>query len=92
MGKRAVEHSDRAIRGGRGEAASPTTRQVHLGAPPAPAALLAVAEELGRLMARRLLTSSDYRKGYSLPKSLIGLTFNAVMLLLAYYLIAWLRR
>ena len=48
-----------------------------------PAALVAFAEELGRLLARRLLADLDCRRGYSLPESLLGAVTLVLLLLLA---------
>ncbi len=71
---------------------APAMRLDQQGAEASPAALVTFAEEFGTLLARQLLAGPNRRRGYSLPEELVGLAFNAVMLLLAYCLMAWLRR
>ena len=63
------------------EASSSRADRHAVEAPSAP--LLALAEELGRLLARRLLTDQG-RRGYSLPE----LLFGAVVVAIVWVLIA----
>ena len=44
------------------------------------------------MIARQLLADPNRRRGYLLPGGMVGLAFNATMLLLLYGLAAWLRR
>ncbi len=54
-----------------------------------PAALVDLAEELGRLLARRLLADPGSRRGYSLPETLIGATIMAMMWFLIARTLSW---
>ena len=44
------------------------------------------------MVARQLLADPNRRRGYSLPEGIVGLTINAIMLVIAYYVETWLRR
>ena len=92
MGRRVAQPSDGAVPEKRGGSGSSAVRQAYPSTPPAPEALLAFAEELGRMVARQLSADPNRRRGYALPQLLIGLTFNAAMMVIAYWLLAWLRR
>ena len=52
------------------------------GAEPSPAALVTFAEELGRLLARRLLDVPGSRRGYSIPEILLGASVMAFIWIL----------
>ncbi len=53
-------------------------------------ALIDIAEELGRLLARRLLADPGRRRGYSLVEILLGATVMVVMWVLIARLLGWL--
>ncbi len=55
----------------------------------ASAALLALAEELGRLLARRELTAIRNRRGYTLPELLLGLSVMVVVWILIAGALSW---
>jgi len=65
-------------------AASSLTSAMVTPTPDVPTALLDLAEELGRLLARRELAPPNRRRGYSLPELLLG----AAVVALAWVLVA----
>ena len=68
---------------GGGEVNTATPRQAEQpAAGAATARLVVLAEELGRLLARRELARPDHRRGYSLPEALIGATVAAFVWIL----------
>lgn len=56
----------------------------------ASAALMALAEELGRLLARRELADIRNRRGYTLPELLLGMSVMAVVWILIAGALSWL--
>ncbi len=80
MARKARSNSPRTGGGEANVAAPPEAKQSAGGA--AAAGLVVLAEELGRLLARRELARPDRRRGYSLPEALIGATVAAFVWIL----------
>ena len=78
----------RASCGAATAAGPPQVEQPAAGA--ASAALIALAEELGRLLARRELAAIRNRRGYGLPELLLGLSVMAVVWVLIAGALSWL--
>jgi len=76
---------------GHSAAPSPTSAMV-IPTPDIAAALLDLAEELGRLLARRELARPNRRRGYSLPELLLGAAVMALAWLLVSRFLGWLPR
>ena len=71
---------------------APAMRLNQQGAEAPPTALVTFAEELGRLLARRLLNVPGRRRGYSLPEILLGASAMAVVWILIARTLGWLVR
>ena len=91
MEREAATSSIQAIPEGQGGSASSVAQQEGLSAAPTSAALIAFAEEFGRMLACQLLTDPNRRRGYCLPEGMAGLAIDAVMVLLTYYMLCWVR-
>ena len=82
MRKYARERARLAVPDGQGGVTSPAVQDGPPPNPPASACLGNFAEELGRVLARRLLAVPDMRRGYSLPELLLGAVGLALLWLL----------
>ena len=76
---------------GHSAASSPTSAMI-TPTPDVHAALLDLAEELGRLLARRELARPNGRRGYSLPELFLGAAVMALVWLLVLRFSGWLPR
>lgn len=91
MRRRAEKSSVRAKAHGRSGTTSSVAELENPSAPPTPEALIAFAEEFGRLLARQLLTDPSRRRGYGLPLGLVGLIVTAILSLVVAQVLCWLQ-
>ena len=90
MRRRAEQSSARAITERRGESASSSTHQERLDASPTAERLVAFAEELGRLLARRELAKIGSRRAYSMAELVLGASVMATAWVLIARALGWL--
>lgn len=89
MGRKLVETPIGGTGERPGAIAVPATRQDHPSVSSTSEALIALAEEFGRLLARQELARPYRRRGSSLPEVLVGAVIMALFWLLVAHLLSW---
>ena len=89
MSRKEGKQSAPALSDESGAIAATAAQQAPSGAVPTSGNLISVAEELGRLLARRLLADSAPRRGYSLIELAFGAVILALLLVLTARLLEW---
>ena len=89
MGRKVGKKSASASSDESGAITATAAQQTPSGVVPTSDALISAGEELGRLLARRLLADTGPRRGYSLIELVWGATVIAALVLLAARLLGW---